>query len=387
MLKKVVYAGVQARSFVAAARDLEALAETQVSRERVQRWTKRVGEERLQEVQAMAEQYQALPLPEQRKSPTDQVPQVACVMMDGGRIQVRARDSKNLAAKSCWKESLVGCCLSMTSQEHAADPCPRIPHTFVDPQRMHDLSREIKGFSASTEDAALNSSEPAVDRKGRPDVLVRSVVATRDGQEAFGRRLMAEAHARGFNAAERKAFVSDGSAANWSVHRMHFSHYTPILDFTHAICYVYAAAMAGRTQQAAWDDYVAWAQWLWEGRVDQTIAAVASRAEQLGPPADDDLASPAAIVARTLVYLTNQQSRMQYDQYRKRGLPITSSHIESTIKQVNRRVKGSEKFWDQGAEPMLQLVADHLSETPRLNQFWRNRRERLSPLRCYHTAA
>ncbi len=35
---------------------------------------------------------------------------------------------------------------------------------------------------------------------------------------------------------------------------------------------------------------------------------------------------------------------MKYDQYRRQGLPITSSPIESTVKQINRRVKGSEKF-------------------------------------------
>jgi len=58
----------------------------------------------------------------------------------------------------------------------------------------------------------------------------------------------------------------------------------------------------------------------------------------------------------------NQRGRMNYPQYRKQGLPITSTLIESTIKQINRRVKGTEKFWDHGIEPMLALVADHLSQ-------------------------
>ena len=40
-------------------------------------------------------------------------------------------------------------------------------------------------------------------------------------------------------------------------------------------------------------------------------------------------------------YLKNQRSRMNYAEYRKLGLPITSSHIESTIKQINRRMKGT----------------------------------------------
>jgi hypothetical protein len=387
MLRKVAYAGSQSASFVGATRDLEALAETKVSRERVQRWTKRVGAERIAEVQRQAESYQALPLPERRQSPTDQVPQVACVMIDGGRIQIRDRQEEDHQTNGYWRESLVGCCLSMVSDAQTQDPCPTIPKTFVDPERMRDLSRGIKGFSGHLETEDQPPASSPDDRRGRPEVLVKSVLATRAGQETFGQRLVAEAYGRGFHAARRKAFVADGAASNWTVHRQHFSHYTPILDFTHAICYVYAAAMAGRTSRAAWDDYVCWAQWLWEGAIEKLIEAVAMRSDGLGPPPEGDETSPAALVARTLGYLKNQRSRVQYAEYRKLGLPITSSHIESTIKQINRRVKGTEKFWDQGAEPLLTLAADHMTETNRLNRFWKNRRNRLKPMRCYQTAS
>jgi hypothetical protein len=58
----------------------------------------------------------------------------------------------------------------------------------------------------------------------------------------------------------------------------------------------------------------------------------------------------------------------------------------SDLKQINRRVKGSEKFWDQGAEPLLQLAADHLSETNDLEQFWKRRRRNLQTSRSYQTA-
>jgi hypothetical protein len=386
MLRKVAYAGSQSASFVQATKDLEALAEVDVSRERVQRWTKRVGGERLAQIEQQAASYQELPLPSRQQSPTAQVPQVACVMMDGGRIQVRDRREEEREAQGYWRESLVGCCLSMVSEEHLKDPCPTIPRTFVDAQRIRELSREIKGFSSSPGDTAAPSDEFPDDRDGRPEVLVRSVIATRAGQEAFGERFVAEAYARGFHAARRKAFVADGAASNWSVHKQHFSHYTPVLDFTHAICYVYAAAMAGRSVGEGWRDYIVWAQWLWEGSTDLLIAAVAARAERLGPPPDGDESSPATVVAKTLTYLKNQRGRMQYDLYRKLGLPITSSHIESTIKQVNRRVKGTEKFWDQGAEPMLQLAGDQLSETATYSQFWQQRRHRLACTRTYHTA-
>ena len=91
MLKKVVHAGSQSASFVAATKDLIALAETHVSRERVERWTKRVGNDRVAQLASLSDSYQALPLPQRRESPVDQVPHVACVQMDGGRIQIRER--------------------------------------------------------------------------------------------------------------------------------------------------------------------------------------------------------------------------------------------------------------------------------------------------------
>ncbi len=67
----MVYAGSQSASFVQATKDLEALAELSVSRERVQRWTKRIGRERVAEMEAQAAAYQDLPLPARRTPPTE----------------------------------------------------------------------------------------------------------------------------------------------------------------------------------------------------------------------------------------------------------------------------------------------------------------------------
>jgi hypothetical protein len=388
-LKKVVYAGSQSASFVQATQDLETLAELSVSRERVQRWTKRIGCERVAEAQEQAEAYQALPLPARRTSPTDQIPQVACVMMDGGRIQIRPRSAASAESSSgFWKETLVGCCLSMTGAVHQEDPCPTLPRSFVDRQRISQLARQIKGTAVQTDEQVESTEESPADRAGRPTPLVKSVVATRQGIEALGARLVAAAYARGFHAAPRKAFVADGSATNWSVHQKHFSHYTPILDFVHALCYVYAAAHAARSAAEGWSAYRQWAQWLWEGRVEPLLAALTTRSDELGPPDEHEPeSSPRRLVAEALRYLTHQKSRMNYADYRRQGLPITSSHIESTIKQINRRVKGSEKFWDQGAEPLLQLAADHLSETQPLRPYWKRRPFCLPITRSYHTAA
>jgi len=177
MLEKISYAGAQSSSFAQAAKDLHALAEVEVTAKRIERWTKRVGDQRVAELERAAADYQALPLPVRQQSPTDQIPQVACVQMDGGRIQIRDRRqaSDDHESKGYWRETLVGCCLSMTSNEHAADPCPTIPQTFVDAARMSQLGREIKGFS-SVEDPDDEASEGVPeDRAGRPKVLLRSV--------------------------------------------------------------------------------------------------------------------------------------------------------------------------------------------------------------------
>ena len=79
-----------------------------------------------------------------------------------------------------------------------------------------------------------------------PTVRVKSMVATRRGAQRFGRSLAAAALARGFFAgAMRKAFVADGAEANWTIQRQWFSDFVAILDFIHALSYVFAAAMAG----------------------------------------------------------------------------------------------------------------------------------------------
>lgn len=387
LLKKVVHAA-SSGSFAQAAEDLSVLAEIKVSANRVHRAAQRVGRERIADRGAAATTYQQLPLPAQEASPGPAPPDVACVQTDGGRIQMRPRAAPSTAADSWWRETKVGCLLAMTSERHAEDPAPRVPEMFVDPARMAKLSREIKGFAGETAMSESTSEEfESVDFEA-PAVVARTVVATTEKVEAFGALLVAQAHALGFAAAERKAFVADGSETNWGLWRRHFSHYTPILDFMHAVCYVYAAAMAGVNVVEGWADYCVWAQWLWSGEVERILAALRQRQARIGlPAADDPETSPQHRVADALRYLDNQRSRTHYAEYRRQGLPLTSCQVESTIKRINRRMKGSEKFWDEGADPLLQLVADRLSPADHCDPYWTSRPRRLSSQRCYHQAA
>ncbi len=72
---------------------------------------------------------------------------------------------------------------------------------------------------------------------------------------------------------------------------------------------------------------------------------------------------------------------------RRQSLPLMSSYAESTVKQINRRVKGTEKFWsDEGAEPMLQLRGDYLSDTQPMEGFWERRQQGMTGHRRYRKA-
>ena len=401
-MKKVIHTAVNGNSFRQAEEDLLVLSELEVSSQRIRRAAQQIGRERIADREDEIDRWQQLPLPTQQTSPSGKAPAVACVQPDGGRMQIRDRRQPQESALPrgktrkgrFWRETKVGCLLSMRSEEHAEDPCPLIPRTFIDPTRIDEIAREIKGFWGDTatdseEDDESDESlrvETESQRPERPQPLIRSVVATRQDSDAFGLQLAAAAYERGFAAAERKAFVADGQACNWTIWENRFSHYTPILDFVHAICYVFSAAMAAGDTKENWERYCRWAQWLWEGNTGRIIEELVERQTTVGLPGDEQAeGTPRQRIAETLGYLRNQQSRTKYAEYRRRGLPITSCYIESTIKQINRRVKGTEKFWSSAAEEILQLTADHISETDQVQVFWRNRPSKLTAMRCYQT--
>ena len=78
---------------------------------------------------------------------------------------------------------------------------------------------------------------------------------------------------------------------------------------------------------------------------------------------------------------------MDYPRYRREGFPLTSSLMESTVKQVSRRVKGSEKYWSSvGGEGMLRLRGESLSDDEPLNGYWSRRSQTAPGTRAYHRA-
>src|SRR5262249_58535690 len=120
-----------------------------------------------------------------------------------------------------WREDKVGCLLSMASAVAAADPCPEIPAVFVTAERALLLAQGIGQCAVPEGDppAPDETAASATPRAGRPEVLLRTVVASRQDVEGFGPQLARAAWGRGFFGAARQAFVADGAAAHWTVSR------------------------------------------------------------------------------------------------------------------------------------------------------------------------
>jgi len=186
-------------------------------------------------------------------------------------------------------------------------------------------------------------------------------------------------------ASPRKAFLGDGAAGNWTVWRRLFPTWTPILDFVHLITYVWTAALAGRSPTEGRAAYARWITLAWRGEVDALLGELRDRAGELGPPPPDASSSdPRKVVASAVTYVENNRERMDYAAYRRRGLPITTSRLESTVKQVNQRIKGTEKHWSRpGGEALLQLRADHLGDTRLVEAFWERRHRNATGQRSY----
>jgi len=332
------------RSFRQAREVLAKLADLPIPEKQVERVTERIGHERVAERQAAVAAFQALPLAEKFRVPAGVTPPaLAVIMTDGGRMQILDRqppaapppadpppsaiapaadvweeEGANGPAGH-WREDKVGLLLTMDSPVSAYDPCPVIPASFVDPLRIPKLVRELKKAVPEAADAVADSDDPeAVEEALQteatyqpPAVQQRQVVATRQAWPAFAPLVAATAWALGFQGAPRKAFVGDGSANNGRLQRRFFGSFVPILDFIHALSYVFAAALAGRKFAAGWACYQEWIGWVWQGQVAQVIAALDQRQAELGlPEQEEPETSPRQVVAKTLTYLRNQQDKM-----------------------------------------------------------------------------
>jgi hypothetical protein len=387
VVQRIVTAAARFPSFRDAT-DAVRMSGIDISENQVRRLAHEVGQE------LIARRDRAVVAHRRRRSEprTAVVPEAVVVEIDGGRIRTRAAGAGPGVHESQNKEDKVACLATLSGPTFAADPCPEPPESFRCPRRVQRLVQQMKGSAGGEAPAQENPGEPAppVPPAGEPEgtarwspkLLVRTCVASMETSASFGPMMAAEAQERHFYAAPRRAFVADGSAYNWSIHRGYFGTFEPIVDLLHAVCYVFSSAAAVSAGEASsWSQYLVWMRACWQGRVADVLAELDQWQECLGEPPPGEARSaeerrdPRRVVAQARNYLGNNRDRMDYPRYRRAGLPTTSSLVESLVGEVNARVKSKQKHWTRpaGAESILQLRAAVLSQDDRLPRYFAER--------------
>ena len=306
------------------------------------------------------------------KSP-EEPPKLAVVQCDGGRIRTRQPGQGPGVHAQAWRETKNACLVKMTHQTFESDPQPELPACFRDPAHVAELAeRAVPEGLASPPPVVSPTKEQQED--WRPKRLVRTCLSSLVASRVFGQQMHRESRRRRFPEASHRAFLGDGLPWNWSIWKKHFRKFVPILDFIHALSYLYRAALVCQHDlPAAWECYLRWAQTCWSGNVGEVLPELRQWLvhHDLDPDQTLEEKHPDKPVLDAHRYLTGNQARMHYGQYRRQGLPVTTALMESLVKQINQRVKGTEMFWNDpaGAEAILQIRAGTLCDDDRLAMY------------------
>lgn len=313
-----------AGSFEKAARLLRNLAGLSISPKRVQLITERVGEALSEEEDERTRRFLA------RQGPKASGAKAALlvVSLDGGRVQTRQETPQEK-----WKEDKAG---------------------------------------------VVYDAVPAPERAGAtyegPPPVTRSVCATMESWETLGDRLSALADARGYARARQRVCLGDGAPSVRSVKDRCFPDAVFILDWAHAAEHLHQVAQAAfgvGPKAEGWHERQK--DRLWQGRLGLIVPEIARLSRHAGPPpkkaADND---PRRLLANNLHYFQTNRAAMNYPAFRQNGWPLGSGIIESTIKQLGKRVKGTEKHWSlSGAEKTLQVIALLIADDGSWEDFWK----------------
>ena len=317
------------KSFDEAARSLNLDWKGSWDGKQIQRWSEALGRGMVRQRDRQTQAYHEGRYPQ---GPAHG-PQLLVIGMDGGRWQGR---EKNPETDSRWREDKV---LSVTSY-------------------LRGNGREGSG-------------------QIKPKPLVRTHLATTREAEAFGVMARVEAERRGYRQAEEVIALGDGG--NWidPLLERQFHVQARIIDWYHASEHLWDCAKAVYGAQTAQASAMAeeLEAWLWEGKLARVVAALSEHSQRLGEPQPSDPPQhPRRVLQQNVGYFTRHRRHMDYPKYRARGWPIGSGETEAAVKQFNKRVKGTEQFWDPGGiEPILCLRAAWISQDEQWTRYWANR--------------
>lgn len=197
------------------------------------------------------------------------------------------------------------------------------------------------------------------DQSGRPAILSRGFVATREGIDSFSRQVYAEAVRQGLLLAQDTLVIADGGVWIWKIAQDRFPRARKRLDFFHAAQHIHAVGreLFGENRDGArkWSEPLL--HQLRHGGEAGVVETLADLALVVEPEHRE-------MVEREARYFETHRDHLDYEEGARRREPIGSGAIESTCRQHQCRFKRPGQFWTkEGDEALLALEV-----------FWRNGR-------------
>jgi hypothetical protein len=195
---------------------------------------------------------------------------------------------------------------------------------------------------------------------GRPVIVQRGYVFTRQGLDALREQLHAEALRRGLGQAASVLVIGDGAVWIWRLTDDRWPQAKQRLDFYHAVQHLVAVG------QALWGEdkaqFKAWLKPLVHQLKNESAVKVIRQLDEA--LASLPTGSVAEALAKEVAYFREHQHRMDYRAARRAGEPIGSGPVEATCRQGQCRFKRPGQFWSPAGDEALLC----------LETFWRNER-------------
>jgi len=292
----------------------------------VQRWSERLGQRVVEQRRREVEAYER----GERQPCKENEPELLVIEVDGGRVQNRLKNEDG----SRWRED-----------------------------KLVTVSTALRGNPKAKKKA---------DREAK--MLVTTHVATMGDAGEIGKLARVEAEKRMLCRAEEVVVLGDGASWIDSICEEHFAHHPRIVDYYHAAEHLHDCAKAIWPEEEAKQKGLAeqWKALLWKGKIQELIEPLQKQSQRLGEPLKEDGPQhPRRLLHQNVGYFTKHAGHMNYPEYRRRGWPIGSGTVESGMKQLNKRVKGTDQFWNtEGAESILALRGQWLSQDGRWEHYW-----------------
>jgi len=175
---------------------------------------------------------------------------------------------------------------------------------------------------------------PGDGRDRKPAPLVTTHVGTARDAHALGPMARVEAERRGYRQAA--VVIGMGDGGNWidPLFDREFKLHARVIDWCHASEHLWDCARAARgagTPEAAQMGERLEAL-LWDGRVEEVLAALRAESARAGEPlASDPRDHPRVVLHQNVGYFTRHKGHMKYPEYRRRGWPVGSGVTEAGV--------------------------------------------------------